>query len=239
MHPVLQTQWGVLPFILQKHSYCVQPRIAFGPLVLIACWTGTHDGKRTAAGVPAHYTAMQACQHTRHTQPVYLVALLASLLSCSLHSVTRIRMSAWDRAGVLGFCWDKEWEPGSNTSYPSESQAQPNLQAASLSLKTPSHPPNLNSGGLLKSPCPSKSSPPPTPPKKPQSLASGGLLKIEDILPFFPDFVTIDNFREAICESLTRYNAAIEGLKEEMDEATAIAAAVRKDIAVLGCRWVK
>ncbi|MEW5309299.1 MAG: hypothetical protein WDW38_001194 [Sanguina aurantia] len=65
---------------------------------------------------------------------------------------------------------------------------------------------------------------------------AGGLLKIEDILPFFPDFVTIDNFREAICESLTRYNAAIEGLKEEMDEATAIAAAVRKDIAVLGCR---
>jgi hypothetical protein len=51
----------------------------------------------------------------------------------------------------------------------------------------------------------------------------GGLLKIEDILPFFPDFVTIDNFKGAITDSLTRYNRQIEDLKGEMDEATEIA----------------
>lgn len=28
------------------------------------------------------------------------------------------------------------------------------------------------------------------------------LIRIEDILPFFSDFVTIDHFREAICNSL-------------------------------------
>ncbi len=38
---------------------------------------------------------------------------------------------------------------------------------------------------------------------------TGGLLKIEDVLPFFPDFVTIDNFKEAICDSLERYNRQV------------------------------
>ncbi|KFM74068.1 Vacuolar protein sorting-associated protein 18-like protein, partial [Stegodyphus mimosarum] len=46
------------------------------------------------------------------------------------------------------------------------------------------------------------------------------LIKIEDILPFFPDFVTIDHFKDAICSSLQEYNQHIEGLKEEMEVAT-------------------
>lgn len=33
-------------------------------------------------------------------------------------------------------------------------------------------------------------------------LRSCELLKIEDILPFFSDFVTIDHFKDAICNSL-------------------------------------
>eukprot|EP00877_Chromochloris_zofingiensis_P007678 jgi/Chrzof1/3163/Cz12g14060.t1 len=65
---------------------------------------------------------------------------------------------------------------------------------------------------------------------------AGGLLKIEDILPFFPDFVTIDNFKAAICDSLQRYNRQIEELKKEMDEATEIAEAVRRDLKLLSCR---
>lgn len=42
---------------------------------------------------------------------------------------------------------------------------------------------------------------------------SRDLLKIEDILPFFPDFVLIDDFKEAICSSLEEYNDHIEQLK--------------------------
>lgn len=56
------------------------------------------------------------------------------------------------------------------------------------------------------------------------------LLKIEDILPFFPDFVTIDHFKEAIITSLQEYNQHIDTLKEEMDEATESAEEIRKDI---------
>ncbi|XP_062858441.1 vacuolar protein sorting-associated protein 18 homolog isoform X3 [Trichomycterus rosablanca] len=61
-------------------------------------------------------------------------------------------------------------------------------------------------------------------------LSSCNLLKIEDILPFFPDFVTIDHFKEAICISLEEYNQHIEELKQEMEEATESAKRIREDI---------
>ncbi|KAK9409708.1 vacuolar protein sorting-associated protein 18 like [Crotalus adamanteus] len=61
-------------------------------------------------------------------------------------------------------------------------------------------------------------------------LSSCNLLKIEDVLPFFPDFVTIDHFKEAICNSLEAYNKHIEELKTEMEEATQSAERIREDI---------
>ena len=54
-----------------------------------------------------------------------------------------------------------------------------------------------------------------------------GLVKIEDILPLFPDFVQIDAFKEAICQSLEDYNHHIDDLKAEMADATRIADALR------------
>jgi len=48
------------------------------------------------------------------------------------------------------------------------------------------------------------------------------LLKIEDILPFFPDFVKIDDFKSEICQSLEDYNGKIERLKAEMKEFTQV-----------------
>uniref|UniRef100_A0A803N7L5 Pep3/Vps18/deep orange domain-containing protein n=1 Tax=Chenopodium quinoa TaxID=63459 RepID=A0A803N7L5_CHEQI len=64
-----------------------------------------------------------------------------------------------------------------------------------------------------------------------------GLLKIEDILPFFPDFALIDDFREAICSSLEDYNKQIELLKEEMNDATQGADNIRNDIGALAQRY--
>ena len=54
-----------------------------------------------------------------------------------------------------------------------------------------------------------------------------GQIRIEDVLPLFPDFVTIDAFKAAICASLEDYNAQIEGLKTEMADSTRIADALR------------
>ncbi|XP_064478428.1 vacuolar protein sorting-associated protein 18 homolog [Ornithodoros turicata] len=58
------------------------------------------------------------------------------------------------------------------------------------------------------------------------------LIKIEDILPFFDEFVTIDHFKEAICSSLEEYNKHIDELKEEMEEATKSAKEIRAEINV-------
>lgn len=61
-------------------------------------------------------------------------------------------------------------------------------------------------------------------------LQQSDLLKIEDILPFFPDFVLIDDFKEEICNALEEYNIHIEELKAEMDEATKSSESIRLDI---------
>lgn len=63
-----------------------------------------------------------------------------------------------------------------------------------------------------------------------QFLQECELLKIEDILPFFSDFVTIDHFKDAICTSLQEYNQHIQDLKEEMEEATKSAEVIREEI---------
>ncbi|KAF9418516.1 hypothetical protein HW555_004665 [Spodoptera exigua] len=56
------------------------------------------------------------------------------------------------------------------------------------------------------------------------------LIKIEDILPFFSDVVTIDHFRQPICDSLQENNNQIEEMKAEMEEAIAAAEYVRAEI---------
>lgn len=47
---------------------------------------------------------------------------------------------------------------------------------------------------------------------------SNNVLTLEDIMPFFPDFVLIDDFKEEICSALETYNSEIEDLKTELAE---------------------
>ena len=61
-------------------------------------------------------------------------------------------------------------------------------------------------------------------------LQQCSVLKIEDILPFFPEFTLIDNFKEEICESLESYNLEIEQLRELMEQSTQSADEIRSDI---------
>ncbi|KAH0559514.1 hypothetical protein GP486_003971 [Trichoglossum hirsutum] len=63
------------------------------------------------------------------------------------------------------------------------------------------------------------------------------LLKIEDLIPFFPDFVTIDDFKEEICAALEDYSRHIDTLKKEMDESATTASNIRADIAALDRRY--
>ncbi len=69
-------------------------------------------------------------------------------------------------------------------------------------------------------------------------LENTDLLKIEDILPFFPDFVVIDDFKEEIAHALEAYSTHIDELKSEMDEATKTAESIKQDIAALKNRFI-
>ncbi|PMD43432.1 vacuolar protein sorting protein-like protein DigA [Hyaloscypha variabilis F] len=63
------------------------------------------------------------------------------------------------------------------------------------------------------------------------------LLKIEDLIPFFPDFVVIDDFKEEICAALEDYSRNIDALKKEMDESAQTATNIKIDIAALDHRY--
>ena len=65
----------------------------------------------------------------------------------------------------------------------------------------------------------------------------GGLVKIEDLIPFFPDFVVIDDFKDEICTALESYSASIDQLKREMDESAQTAATIKTDISALRSRY--
>ena len=69
-------------------------------------------------------------------------------------------------------------------------------------------------------------------------LENTDLLKIEDILPFFPDFVVIDDFKEEIAHALEGYSSHIDTLKSEMDEATQMAESIKQDVIALKNRFV-
>lgn len=63
------------------------------------------------------------------------------------------------------------------------------------------------------------------------------LLRIEDLIPFFPDFVVIDDFKEEICAALEDYSRQIDILKREMDESSQTASHIQTDIAALDHRY--
>jgi hypothetical protein len=63
------------------------------------------------------------------------------------------------------------------------------------------------------------------------------LLRIEDLIPFFPDFVIIDDFKAEICAALESYSKSIADLDAEMDASAATAESIKKDIKGLGKRY--
>lgn len=63
------------------------------------------------------------------------------------------------------------------------------------------------------------------------------LLKIEDLIPFFPDFVVIDDFKDEICEALEEYSRHIDNLKQEMDISQHTSEQIKAEIAALDHRY--
>ena len=63
------------------------------------------------------------------------------------------------------------------------------------------------------------------------------LLKIEDLIPLFPDFVVIDDFKEEICKALEDYSRHIDDLKQEMDVSQHTSEQIKAEIAALDNRY--
>lgn len=63
------------------------------------------------------------------------------------------------------------------------------------------------------------------------------LLRIEDLIPFFPDFIVIDDFKEEICEALEQYSRQIDTLRREMDDSADTAQHIKDDIKALDQRY--
>ena len=57
-----------------------------------------------------------------------------------------------------------------------------------------------------------------------------GVLSIEDVLPFLPDFTRIDAFKEEICSALTVYSDEINRYKDAMSECDAACEEIREGI---------
>ena len=62
------------------------------------------------------------------------------------------------------------------------------------------------------------------------------MLRIEDLIPFFPDFVVVDDFKGEVCAALEDYSRHIDLLKREMDESSQTAAHIRSNIVSLSQR---
>jgi len=62
-------------------------------------------------------------------------------------------------------------------------------------------------------------------------------LKVEDVLPLFPDFAVIDHLKDAICASLEDYQRHIQGLKRGMQDASKTSELIRKDMNELRSRF--
>lgn len=63
------------------------------------------------------------------------------------------------------------------------------------------------------------------------------LLRIEDLIPFFPDFVVIDDFKDEICAALESYSRSIASLDAEMDASAATAEHIKADMKQLDRRY--
>ncbi|XGW10958.1 hypothetical protein V3C99_012449 [Haemonchus contortus] len=57
---------------------------------------------------------------------------------------------------------------------------------------------------------------------------SGDVISIQDILPFFPDFTEIKDFKEPLCECLKEHSVKIQELQQAMKDATLMAQEIRE-----------
>lgn len=59
---------------------------------------------------------------------------------------------------------------------------------------------------------------------------SNGILKVQDVLAYFPDFTSIEHFKEPLCDYLKNYSIKIQNLQKEMSETAEMANKIRGEL---------
>ena len=59
---------------------------------------------------------------------------------------------------------------------------------------------------------------------------SDGLLTVADVLQFFPEFATIDHFKQALCSSLVAVSKQIDEYQEKLEQTQTSAQHVRDEL---------
>lgn len=59
---------------------------------------------------------------------------------------------------------------------------------------------------------------------------SNGVLKVQDVLAYFPDFTSIEHFKEPLCDYLKDYSKKIQNLQKEMSETAEMATKIRGEL---------
>lgn len=65
------------------------------------------------------------------------------------------------------------------------------------------------------------------------------LIKMEDLLPYFDESVSISNFKEDICKALEGYKEKIDELKQEMDESSNSSMQIKKELHTVKQRFIE
>lgn len=68
-------------------------------------------------------------------------------------------------------------------------------------------------------------------------LKRNELLRIQDLLPLFGDFVVVNDCKEDICTALENYARQIDDLKQEMDQSVNTGQRIKKDAKTLDQRY--
>jgi hypothetical protein len=64
-------------------------------------------------------------------------------------------------------------------------------------------------------------------------------IAVEDLLPYFPDFTVIDEFKDAVLEELGKYSKRIDDSRAAMDKAGALAEQIKGEIAEIKQRVIR
>lgn len=168
------------------------------------------------------YSRLRACVHIYTTMGQYVSAVELALHNGEIDLATDIAERPEHDPALRKKLWLAIARSVISSTPPQTSKAKTDATAAAA---TTDNKPPLSGGASIKTAL---------------SLlrrAPDNILRIEDLLPLFPDFVLVDAFKDEICAALQAYSSQIDHLRREMDDSARTSSRIKNDVAQLAGRW--